>query len=373
MNRRFRASYRIAIGFAICALLAIYGYRYANDILLSGHFPPLVPGKVNILGLDTSQGYGILIENRAAKLVFASEGSFGPGKMDEKDLENSSGDRKFIPIKEMLAGLAGNVASLGYFVERLNTITDDDQYPDAPVWTIEEIDKALQGDKGLRDKLVRDLNINLDGSPIDRISKRSFQNGILVDVPVKINIPVGQSRKTIAARVKRDYKPDLLKTVESSLNGKFYDDKVLASEYAAEAARVQARQIPKEDVAASLREFAKDAGRLAEAPQRVLDSITVVINENQITGSSYSTQTTSRGTAYTLYIHLNDEGKRRLWQFSRDHVGNQLLVTVNGVAIAAPFVEEGIASGEVEVTRLEDQALVEDAVNTMDPKRDTHN
>ena len=371
MNRRFRASYAIAGGFTLIALLAVYGPRVLNDMMLGGHLPPLVPGNVDIVGVDTSKGYGVLVENRIAKIVFSDAGSFSAGKMDESSLENSSGERKFVPIKEMLEGLQGNIADLSFFVERLNDIADAEQSPDAPVWRIEDIDKALDGDKALAQKLVNDINVNLDGTPIDRISMMAFQNGILVDVPVKLSIQFGSERKTVVARVKRGYRCQLLSTVETRLKNKFYNAQSLKAEYEAAAREVLAGTLKREDVQSQLRGFSDTEEQLAQTPQRILDSITTVINEDQITGARYTTQTTPKGTAYTLVIDLNAEGRKRLWQFTRDRVGSQLLLTVNGIAIAAPFVEQGLASGEIEITRMEDERLVRDAVNTINQER-TH-
>jgi len=370
LNKRFRASYTIAIGFALFALLAVYGPRLLNDFVLGReHFAPLAPGVVNIVGVDTSKGYGILVENEIAKMVFAGADAFQVGKMDESSLESSSGERKFVPIKEMLEGLQGNIHGLSFFVERLNDIDDSDQSPNAPVWRIEDIEKALDGDKNLAQKLVSDLNVNLDGTPIDRISPNAFQNGILVDVPVKIAIPSGSERKVVEARVKRSYRPSLMLTVEKRLTGKFYTRQALASEYALAGKEILAGQLPRENVAGQLKSFEAGQNQYVDAPQRILDSITIVLNENQITGARYTTQTSSKGAAYTLIITLNDEGRKRLWQFTRDRVGAQLLLTVNGVAIAAPFVQQGLASGEIEVTRMEDERLVRDAVATINEKR----
>jgi len=370
LNRRFRASYTIAIGFGAFALLAVYGPRFYNDLLLGReHFQPLVPGNVNILGVDTTKGYAILVENEIAKIVFAGEGAFSAGKMDENDLESSSGERKFVPIKEMLEGLQGNIVGLSTFVERLNDIKDAEESPDAPVWRIEDIVKAISGDRALNHELVNDLNVKLDGTPIDQIRPSAFENGILVDVPVKIWIQTNGVRRVVVARVKRSYKCQLLTTVDKRLSGKYYKKETLAAEYTLAAKQTMSGELPREDVATQLKRFAASEQELAEVPQRILDSITVVINENQITWARYTTQVTPKGTAYTLIISLTDEGRKRLWQFTRDRVGAQLLLTVDGIAIAAPFVGQGLASGEIDVTQMEDERLVRNAVVTINAKR----
>ena len=346
----------------------MYGYHYADDFLLGReHFAPLAPGTVNIIGLDKKAGYFIIIENRAAKLVYSGSGGFAAGPMDNPDA--SSGDKKFVPIKDMLAGLQGNVEGLSHYVERLNEITAADDTPDAPVWKIEDVEKAVNGDAALTAKLVHDLNVNLDGTPIDRVSKSALQNGILIDTPVAMKIPGG---KSIYARVRRGYSPILMKKVLDRLKDKFYGKEAVAREYAAAAAGIKTGETPKEDVKKSLLQF-KSADDLAGFPQRILDSITTIVNDRQITLASYSTQTTPKGNQYTLIINLTDEGRKRLWQFARNHEGDQLLLTVDGVAIAAPFIGHAtdLAGGQIEINGMEDESLVQDAVNTINEKRAT--
>lgn len=370
MNKNYRASYKIAIGFLLLALCAVYGYRYANDYLLGReHFAPLVPGNVNIVGLDTRAGYGILVENRAAKLVMGDPGQFGPGKMNEKDLESTGGDRRFVPIKDMLLGMQGNVPSLSYFVQRLNDISDDDLPPDAPVWKTEDIAAALAGDKKLAGKLVEDLNVTLDGTPLDHVRKSALQNGILVDTPVPLTLHDGEKTLTVDARVKRGFRPSFIATVQNELNGKWADDQVIATQYAAQAEKLKSGALRKEDVPTRLKSFAEDASRLGKVPQQILNSITCVINENQITGARCVAVDTSKGKVYSLIISLTDEGTKRMWQFSNDRVGDQLLLTVNGVAIAAPFIDHALSSNELEITRMEDESLVQDAVDTINERR----
>lgn len=373
MKRRFRASYKIAIGFVVFALLAVYGHRYANDILLAGHFPPLAPGSVNILGVDTRAGYHILVENQVAKLVYGGAGSFQAGPMDERSLDTEGSDKKFIPIKDMLLGLQGNVPGMSYFIERLNNITDQENSPNAPVWRIEDIEKAYSGDKVLADKLVHDLSINLDGSPLERVKVRTLQSavysGILVEVPVAIEIQTGPEPARMEARVKKTFKAAMLKDIEGKLAGKWNVADLIKSQYAAAVEQIQSGKAEKEDIHAHLRSFAGNARSLADFPQQILNSITTVINENQITGASCQSVAGPRGTTYTLVIRLSDEGKRRLWQFSRDRVGDELLITVNGVAIAAPMIDHGLAGGEIEVSGLQDESLAKSLIDTIDEKR----
>ncbi len=67
-----------------------------------------------------------------------------------------------------------------------------------------------------------------------------------------------------------------------------------------------------------------------------------------------------------LTIEMTDEGRRRLWQYSEDKIGTQLLLIVDGVAIAAPKISHELAQGELTITQMADEGLVkEDTVNAI--------
>jgi hypothetical protein len=373
LNKRFTASYKIAIGFAALALLAVYGYRYANDYLLGReHFPRLVPGSVNVLGVDTSKGYRIIVQNQTAKLVYGNADKFGPGEMDPG---GGGGDvqKKFIPIKELLKGMQGDIGGLSYFVRRLNDIDDDSLPPDAKVWKYEDIEKALNGDASIRAKLVADLNVKLDGTPLDRVSKAALYNGIIVDTPVPMKVQFGEEKKTLVARVHQPYMPTFLSQVQNRLKDKFADNQIIATEYAVAADQVANGVISKEDVAKSLRAFGVRAKKMNEFPQQILDSITPALNENQIVEARYTSEDTSKGKRYVLILKVSEEGRKRIWQFTRGRVHSQLLVTVNGVAIAAPVVAHAISDDEITVRGLEDEWLIQEAVATINQTKRTSN
>ena len=66
---------------------------------------------------------------------------------------------------------------------------------------------------------------------------------------------------------------------------------------------------------------------------------------------------------YDLVLDLNDEGRDRLWKYSRNKVGTQLLLIVDGVAIAAPRVRHELAQKTVTITQMPDKALIQDAID----------
>lgn len=106
--------------------------------------------------------------------------------------------------------------------------------------------------------------------------------------------------------------------------------------------------------------------QLAELPEQLLNSVTVVVNDSFIEDGSYTTYEGSDGKSqHNMTIKLNEEGRRRLWQYSAKHRGEQLLVVWNGVAIAAPRMEQAIPFAEVQIKQISDQGLIEDTLDSI--------
>ena len=104
----------------------------------------------------------------------------------------------------------------------------------------------------------------------------------------------------------------------------------------------------------------------AAAPERVLQSAQVVINDDSIEGATRIERDSTNGVRfYDLRIDLTDDGRQRLWQYSKLRVGSQLLLVVDGIAIGAPRIEHELVGGEVTISQLPDKTLVDDAVQLM--------
>lgn len=366
MNKRFTASYKLAIGFAALALLVTYGYKFANDMALGEKLPPIKPSVVNIVGVDTSAGYHIVVQNQIAKLVQGGPGTFGPGDMSG-DSEASDPQRKFVPIKEMLGALSGDKALLGEFVMKINEIQDTEWPVSAPIWTSQNIEKAIDGDKTLKSKLEANLNMHLDGSPLDHVDKDAMFDGIFVDIDVPIKLKNGE---VLQAPVRQWYRPALVTNVTEvrvkSAN-KYYTMKDVATAYASAAEEEAQQPARREKITRSLRSLysPEKMGQLETAPERFINSVIPVLNENQIESAKELSLDGSKGKVFTLVFKLSEEGKKRIWQFTRDRVGSQLLVVVNGVAIAAPRIDHGINGDEVEINNLEDESMIQETIDTL--------
>lgn len=364
---KIRSSTKIGIGFA--ALVSItcgayyVGIRYA---VRNENFSPVVPGKVNLVGIDPGAGYQIIVANQMAQLVQASD-QFG-GKETADGGATEGAIKKRIPVKELLGVLRGDTEAVGPFVMTMNEMSENDLPPVAPVWKAEDLRKALDGDKALEAKLVTDLNMKLDGTPLSKLRISSLENGIIVDSPVPVHILYEGQPREVVGRVKEAYRPRLMRAVETR-----YADKanltreMQAGYYQEEAAKVLAGDQTKEDIRRSLESIIDpgNAKHRAETAERVIRSASVVVNEKQINAVSSREYDTSDGKRYDITIGMTDEGRRRLWKYSLNRVGTHLLLISDGVAIAAPRIRHDLAQGEYTITQMQDAVLVRDAVESL--------
>jgi hypothetical protein len=364
---KIRSSTKIGVGFALLAILSVSGYRfYMERSIANEHFNPAIPGDVNLVGIDTGAGYKIIVANQMAQLVQVS-GDFG-AKETESAGATEGAIKKRIPIREMLSVLRGDPKAVGPFVMAMNDMSENDLPPVAPVWKAEDLRKALAGDKALEAKLVRDLNMKLDGTPLSQLRIASLENGIVVDSPVEVTVNLAGQVKKVEGRVREAYRPRLMKAVEAR-----YADKanltreMQAGFYQEEAAKQMGAGGNREDVRRSIESIISPSqakGRAGTA-ERVLRSATVVVNETHITEASSREYDTSDGKRYDVTVRLTDEGRRRLWKHSHDKVGTQLLLISDGVAIDAPRISHELAQGELTITQMRDRVLVEDAVRML--------
>ena len=362
-----RSSTKIAIGFVVIAGGSIYGYQFAmRQAIMSAKFPAIKPENVNLVGITTGTGFKIIVANQMAQLVQAQDAFHGV----ETDAGGSTEGaiKKRIPIREMLEVLKGNESALGPFIMKVNDRDEGDSWPPIRVeWTSERLKKALNGDKAEETKLVHDLNIELDGTPLSIINRNSMENGIIINYPVAVHVRLGGVDRILEGRFREPYKPALLQTIEKRLEDKQITNEMIAGYYAEGAKPILDGTTKKENVRESIlaRLSPQNAKQLAEYPEKVLASAQVVVNENHISGASYRNYDTTNGKTNDLTIEMTDEGRRRLWQFSEDRIGTQLMLIVNGIAIAAPKISHELAQGEITITQMSDETLVKEAVDAL--------
>lgn len=363
---KIRSSTKIVAGFVGLVALGYGGYTLAlTKAIENKHFSPVVPGTVNLVGIDPGSGYRIIVANFVAQLVQASD-NFGSNETNTSESGMTEGAiKKRIPIKEMLEVLQGNEKALGYITMVMNEMKDEDLPPIRVVWKAADIQKAIDGDKVLADKLEQDLNIHLDGMPLDKVRPSSIENGIVIDSPVRVKVNLNGQVKEIVGTVEEAYKPRLINAVEARYADKNYNNSMRAGYYLEEAKALLEHPDKRENVRQTLLDRISDkiARQRAEPVERILKSATVVINESHITSASSRSYDTSDGERNDLTIELTDEGRDRLWKYSRDKVGTQLLLVTEGVAIEAPRIQHVLAEGELTITQMRDKTLVAEAVN----------
>lgn len=362
-----RSSTKIVIGAAVVAgmgylgLVTIPGY-----LVMREKFSPLAPGTVNVVGVNTRLGgYHIVVANQVAQLVVGKAGN-----LEAPDPQAvSSSERKRVPLRDMIRALQGDDKSLARFVMLMNDISDASLPAYPIVWRAEDIEKALQGDSTLKKKLVEDLAIGLDGMPLDTIRTRAIQEGIVVETPVPITINDRGKKVTRIARIREEYRPRFFSALDRELAEKGNLTTSLITGYYRAAAQDLIKDPSKcEDVAVSLRSrYSKSrVDSLAALPQRMLGSITIVVNDSLIEGARTEKYKTSDGKPMTdLVLVLTDEGRRRMWQYSSQHKGEQLLLVWDGIAVAAPRIVETIPFSEVQIKQIPDSTLAQDTVEAI--------
>lgn len=366
-----RSGTKIAIGFVAIVAGAYYGYQRVTETMIMGkRFSKIVPGRVNLLGVNAGQGYRIVVQNQIATLNEGGADDFEAPEMSGTGSEaDSVSGRRRIPIREMLQGMQGDVEALGRFVMTMNDLRESELPPTRVLWDSADVSKALDGDPALVAKLQEDLGVTLEGTPLPHIRFSSIQNGIVIRSPVQIRMPEHADKPVETALILEPYKPVFAKVVEEQ----YAEEAEVTSSMILGTLREQAKRLEDEP---SLRENVRRAlearvdptrlQSLAAAPERVLHAARIVINEDAIVDASFVERKSTNGVRfYDLKIDLTDEGRQRLWQYSKHRVGSQLLLVVDGIAIGAPRIEHELSGGVVTITQLPDKVLVQDAVDLM--------
>jgi hypothetical protein len=352
--------------------LSLFGLRAYSDWRVGSlKFDAIQPGEVNILGVDTSAGYRVVVANGIAQLLEVDDAGFGGRGGDTGPTDGAI--KKRIPIREMLRSLQGNEEALSDFVMVLNDIKTDRLPPEPVYWKAAELEQALSGaDPGLERRLVADLNINLDGSPIDRVSVPALEKGIVIQAPVLVNVSVSGEKRQLTGTVLQEYRPRFTQAVHAHYREKLeVTSDMIRGYYLQEARGLVENPAEQEDVRKSILSRI-DSGRLqqfARRPEQVLGSIRVLVNERFITDGSYRSYNASTGRLHDLMVGLTPEGRDRLWQYSKGRINHQLLLIVNGIAIAAPRIQHELAQNELSITQMPDEVLVREAVDLINQRK----
>jgi hypothetical protein len=323
---KIRQSTKIAIGFVVLSGLGYGAYTAAiNMAIANAHFAPVPPAEVNLVGIDTGGKYKIIVSNEIAQLVEASDTFGGDAAQGSGESGATEGAvKKRIPIKDLLLVLKGDSKALGDFVMTMNEMKEDNLPSIRVVWRADKIRQALNGDKALQAKLESDLVTRLDGSPLGKVRPSAIENGIVIEAPVTVSVNINGKITKVVGYVLDPFKTHLVTTVESRYADKNYNQNMQLGYYTQEA-----------------RALVDDPKKREDVRQSLLDKISDQLAAQRV--------------------------RRRLWKYSRDKVGTQILLVADGVAIAAPRIQHVLAEGELTITQMRDKPLVTDAVDRINP------
>ncbi|MFM9873161.1 MAG: hypothetical protein ACKVQS_06810 [Fimbriimonadaceae bacterium] len=324
---------------------------------------PIIPGKVTLVAMNTDLGFAIRVSNSVAQLIKVDKAGAGFGSDDR---QSSSEDARRIPMRELLQSLQGDQDALVRLVAVLNKIDLDDLEPGINEWQAENIQKALDGDKILVDKLEKDLNVKLDGTPLDQVQYDNITSGIRIYVPIPVRVNIAGEPKTLIANLPIAYQPVFAKEVSDIIEKRFNPtNEYIVGNYRDVAQKYLDGTAVKEDVRLKLKKLIAEDSKLqmSERPEQVLQGADVLVNESMVENATSTVRKDDKGNdVFTIHLNMTEEGRKRLWKYSRNRKGSSLLVVVNGVAIAAPKITTELAGKQLDLTDLRDQRLVEDTL-----------
>lgn len=360
------------MGAILGAGILLWGGQWVlAEAQLAGFKPtPIRPGRVNFVAFDLKGNFRIRVSNRVAKLVEGS-GSFERGSDREGDDRNA----RIIPIREFLGSLQGDPKALGLFVERIERFNEEELPPIKVVWKADDLQKALDGDLTLQKKLERDLHIGLDGLPPSEIRPSAILNGIIVEVPVPVNVPIEGQVEVIEGPVRVPFRPGFASRVENEAFNEVQpsQEKIIGT-YERLARELIENPARRQNVRESLNELIKPAKRksMGVRTSDLLKSARVLANDSMMLDGSVTEYKDDRGQPLVnMNIRLTDDGRKRLWQYSRNTRGFALMLVVDGVAIAAPRISSELAEPTVTIAGMPEGDLAKMALNVLRETRKT--
>lgn len=346
---------------------AFFSWKAYSQYKLSGFkMAHISPGKVSLVAIQPDKGYRVIVANRIAQIAEVSSSDDGRGGFGGGAIENAT-NAKRLPIRELLKSLQGDEKALGTLIEKMNDLGTGDDPFSTYVWKAEDIKKALDGDKEMAAKLESDIQVRLDGGPLDSVNVSKVVSGITIDSPIKVRLPVNGVEKDLIARVRQPYQSALANQLASKINSRFsITPEFVSGTFSELAADILSGKKPKEKVRTALESRISESNLtdLARRPIRVLSLAETIINDSYISHADIETYRGPENRDLSdLVINLTEEGRMRLWKYSSEHTKFQLLLIVDGVAVAAPRITTELAESSIRITQLPDKDIAQDAVN----------
>lgn len=389
VSRPMKIRPAVKVSLIVFASLAAIGVSWQGyvEYRIGGYaLKSVTPGRINIIAISPEAGYKIIVANQIAKLVEV-EGSGQAGEWTDLS-PDALANAPRLPLRELLLTLQGDEEALGGLIERLNGLNESDLPTREVIWTADDIRKAISGDQELEARLTFDLNVDLDGMPIGSINMDSILDGIVIELPIQMDISIGGKTRTMTGIVKVPYRPKFCRDYEERIRQKFNPtDSYLKGQYREEVDEYL-DSVNQENVRFSLESrIASDRREfLKRKPYQILRNTQVLVNESHVLSASFETYPAGRNTFLNnITIELTDEGRMQLWKYSHDNKkpgrtdnflnlfrsknrpakGFQLLFIVDAIAIAAPEITSDLAERKILIKGVPSKELVENAVNLL--------
>jgi hypothetical protein len=277
-----------------------------------------------------------------------------------------------------LKSLQGDTDALGKLVTTMNDRLRTADMPGTEIaWQATDLQKAIGGDPILLKKLEADINVHLDGTPLDQIHTSALFNGIVIHAFVPIEVSVAGVRQTLKAPITIPFKANFMQDVERTIREDFNPrPEQIKGNYLQLAQKLIDNPNQKQDVKGAIFNNIDEKTLIrlyADVPTRILSNAHIILTEDFIESAQLSEVEAQHNTKlYDLALNLTPEGRNRLWQFSRKgNIGAQLLViNKDGVAIAAPRIRHELAQSSVSITQLPEKGLAQETADFLN-KRET--
>lgn len=343
---------------------------YYKVFIESQPFPRIAPDDISLIGLQL-RDERIIVSNGIAQLVRGNFGDFGADIESSGDMSGAAEGPR-VPMKALIGTLRLEPPAASELVASLNEIDTADNPAPESIWDERDVLAALEGDAKARIKLETDLSTRLDGSASDAITPSLIRTGIFIRTRVQVQVPGAAGKKeTVVAEILQPYRTRIASEVANHklIREGFQPTRAAWEGVYDEVWRSAQEAGSVEDVAGSLRSLLSEERRkrLAQPAEQLLERVTVLLNSKFVRGADYEAvpRPNGKGDWYTVNLQISTEGRNRLWRYTHERPRCQLLLVVDGVAIAAPIVQHEMKYSTIAITGVADEDLAQDAVNAV--------
>ena len=190
-----------------------------------------------------------------------------------------------------------------------------------------------------------------------------IQDGIILEIPIPVQVQVGNEIKTLTGVIRENYRPRFSIEFENTLDQDFEpsNSKIIGN-YQKIAESIMNGETQPENVQKALESQIDESRKksLAEKPEQLLRNAQVLVADKLFEGASYRSYKDDRGQdTFDLTINVTEDARKRLWKYSRNTEGFELLLVVDGIAVAAPRITTQLNGRDVTITKLKEKSLVE--------------